>query len=62
MVLGVEGERDSVADGGIDLRGVECKYAILTNCDWDVCRRDSQGNGGEDSGGEGEMHLGLCFV
>lgn len=62
MVLGVESERDSVADGGINLRGGVCQLAIGTNLNREVCRRDGRGKGGEDNGGEGEMHIGLCFV
>jgi hypothetical protein len=61
VVLGVEDKCDSVAGGGIDTRGREGKGTRGTNLDLDVCRRDGRGEGGEDDGGEGEMHIVLVF-
>ena len=60
MVLGVEDERDVVADGSSDIRGGESK-AVVTDLDLDLCRRDGGGEGGEDGGGEGEMHFDYLF-
>jgi hypothetical protein len=60
MVLGVEDERDGVADGSIYTRGAESK-ATATDLHLDGCRRDGRGESGEDGGGEGEMHFDYLF-
>ena len=61
MVLGAEDECDCVTGGGIDTRGRVGK-ARGTNLDLDVCCRDGRGEGGENDGGEGEMHLDNLLV
>ena len=62
MVLGVEDELDRVTGGGIDARGCEGKGTRGTDLDLDDCRRDGGGKGGEDNGGEGEMHINYLLV